>query len=373
MKKKMKKSSILGFGAMAAFAIAAGLMMVAIAGTVGELKETAVAKTADAILASAGVSEEKLISVPVLYYDQKMDACADLYNISGRAAVFQRQFEWTECGYYHSEVETGLAEFYLSDEYLPVATGAGELTSNRGIDFSRWFSAKEGESASYAGVLKMSYRAAGAEFSFTQEEFYPLDAAEFSAGDSVNRDGHNHLFTMNLAVPFTVLKSGDESFMITADDDTFVYLGNELVIDMGGIHGATTGRFRISEEGEVYAAVGDEEMSYTGVRVSDSSIVRIFHADRDSSESTFSIRFSRMNLSIINTELAEKEGEIQVAYDPTDPSYVAPLGETTVFRPDETKGLIILVAIEGFAVKLFTIMFTCVVSRYWRRAHSREE
>ena len=80
-----------------------------------------------------------------------------------------------------------------------------------------------------------------------------------------------------------------------------------------------------------------------------------------------------MNLSIINTELAEKEGEIQVAYDPTDPSYVAPLGETTVFRPDETKGLIILVAIEGFAVILFTIMFTCVVSRYWRRAHSREE
>lgn len=371
MKKKVKKSSILRVGAVAAFAAAVALMIVAISGTVSDMKDAAIAKTADAILASAGVSDEKLISVPVVYYDQKMDACADLYDLEAREAVESRQFEWKECGYYNSEIEQGLADFYLSEDYLPVATGNGQLTSNRGIDFSRWFKATEGLSASYAGILKMNYRASGAEFSFVQDEFYPLDAAEFSKDDAVNADGHNHLFTMNFAVPFTVLKSGEESFAITADDDTFVYVGNELVIDMGGVHEATTGRFYITEEGEVFAGVGEEEMAYTGVKVDGASIVRIFHADRNSSESTFSVVFSKMNLSITNTKLADADSdEIQVAYDPTDPSYIGPLGETSVFRPDETKGLVILATIEGFAIIVLAISLIYAVSRCLRHARN---
>lgn len=372
MKKKVQKASVLSLGAIAAFAIATAAMIFMISRTVGELKETAVAKTADAILASAGVSEERAVSLPVVYYDQKMDECANLYDSAARATVFKRQFEWSKCGYYHDEIEQGLAEYELSEDYLPVATGAGELTSNRGVDFSGWFEAVEGKNASYAGILKLNYRAAGAEFYFAQDEFYPLDSATFSAGDSVNEDGHNHLFTMSLAVPFTVLKSGEESFAITADDDTFVYVGDKLVIDMGGIHGATTGRFSISKEGEVFAAVGEEEMTYTGVRVEESSIVRIFHADRDSNDSVFSIRFSKMNLAVINTELANADGEIQIAYDPSDPSYIPPLGETSVFRPDGTKGLITMIAVEGGVTIVLAIMLIYAVSRCWRRVHNQE-
>ena len=111
--------------------------------------------------------------------------------------------------------------------------------------------------------------------------------------EAVNRDGNNHLFTFNLGVPVRVLADGNEEFSIYADDDTWVYIGDKIVIDMGGVHEATTARFKINNEGEVYSAVNGEEFAYSGVKLTrdTGAIVRIFHADRDSTESVFSMRF----------------------------------------------------------------------------------
>ena len=193
-----------------------------------------------------------------------------------------------------------------------------------------------------------------------KDEFYTLDEAEFSKDDYMNKDGHNHLFTMNFAVPFTVLASGEEQFEIAADDDTFVFLGDNLVIDMGGVHDVTTGRFEIHEDGEVYAGVDDEELAYSGVTLEkdNGSIVRIFHADRDEANSSFKVKFTEMKLAIENTEVAEgsKDMGLQVAYDPSDPSYVAPLGRSLVVRPDGTKGNIVLATIEGTLIVVFAVL-----------------
>lgn len=363
MKQKKNKSQVFGWVALGVLGLGVVLMIFGMSNTVGEIAEKAISKTPDAILASAGVSEEKLVSVPVLYYDQKADECVNLYDASLRNNLFERQFEWMSCGYYNKEIEQGLVEFELDENYLPVASGLGELTPNRGINTERWFKSVESKSESYAGTLGMQYVANGAEFIFTAEEFYPLDEVEFSASDVVNVDGHNHLFTMNFAVPFTVLMSGAESLEVTADDDTFVFVGNKLVIDLGGVHDALTGKFEIHENGEIYAGVGDGDLAYSGVRVErgDGTIVRIFHADRDSSSSTFDVKFSGMNLSVENAKLADNGGdEVQIAYDPNDPTYVAPLGESSVFRPDSTKGLIVMATIEGVMVVVVAILVASV-------------
>jgi len=361
MKKQKNKSRLFGWIALGVFGLGAMVAIFGMSNTISEIREVSVAKTPDAILASAGVSEEKLVSLPVLYYDQKADECVNLYDANLSDALYVRQFEWESCGYYNQEIEQGLAEFELDDKYMPVATGEGRLTSNRGVDFDRWFEATDNKSANYAGTLEMAYSADGAEFIFEAENFYPLDAAEFSKGDFVNDDGHNHLFTMNFAVPFTVLGSGAEEFTIKADDDTFVYVGNELAIDMGGVHEATTGRFVVRENGEIYAGVEDEELAYTGVnvQVGEGSIVRIFHADRDASDSMFDVKFSGMNLSVTSTELAQGEG-VQIAYDPSNPTYVAPLGESSIFRPDSTKGLIVLATVEGVVIVAVSVLMVSV-------------
>ena len=370
--KKAKKANVLGKVALAVLAVAVLFAIVGLGNAIGAIKEEAIAETPEAILASVGVTEGKSVALPVAYYDQKMDDCVNLYEAGNRALLEARQFEWGECGYYNRGIEQGLMEYELGENYLPVATG-GEMLANRGVvgdNFKRWFESVEGKSEAYAGIIKMDYRAAGAEFSFYKSEFYPLDGIEFSAGDKVNVDGHNHLFTMNFAVPFTVIASGEEYFEIAADDDTFVYVGDSIVIDMGGIHGVTAGRFMINEAGEVYAAVEDEELAYTGVTVQsgEGQLVRIFHADRDAGESAFNVRFVGMNLTVTNAEFAEAEGEgVQIAYNPADPSYVAPLGESSIFRPDNTKGLMVMATVLGVLVVVLSV-FTMVMVRFVVRA-----
>ena len=355
-----RKTWVFGVMSVGTFAAVLGLLFWGLSSTISSMKQEAVSKAPEAILASAGVSEDRDVLLPVSYYDQRSDECVNLYDESQNDTLYQRQFGWENCGYYHKEIERGMVGYELSEDYLPVFT-AGNLTSNRGLgDTKRWFTPVDGKSASYVGALKMEYVANGASFSFIRDEFYPLDDAKFSDGDAVNEDGHNHLFTMGFAVPFTVLASGEETFEVEADDDTFVFVGNKLAIDLGGVHDAALGRFVIQENGEVYAASGDEEVAFTGITLNkgEGSMVRIFHADRDADDSVFNVKFAGMNLTIVDTKMAEngKGDSMQIAYDPTNPAYEAPLGQSVVVKPDNTKGYMIIAMIEGVMVVAFSVL-----------------
>ena len=370
MKKVYKKSQIIGGVALVAFAFATVLMVLGLSNTVGEVKEAAIARTPDAILASAGLDDGKIVSLPVTYYDQKADECVNVYDAGAKGALAAQQFEWTKCEYYNKDIEQGLVDYYLNEEYLPDALEGGELIANKGIrgdNFEKWFNEVEGQSASYAGVLQLEYREAAAEFSFYKSEFYPLD----DVGE-LSEDRHNHLFTMSFAVPFTVLASGNEEFEITADDDTWVYVGDELVVDMGGVHNAATGRFVINEMGEVYAGVEDEDLAYTGVQVTagEGAMVRIFHADRDSEDSVFNVKFVGMNLAVEDSKFAKRgeEGAVQIAYDPSDPTYVAPLGVTSVVQPSAVGGFVVAATLEGVFVVVFALLMA-VSLRFMVKLH----
>lgn len=296
------------------------------------------------------------MKVPVLYYSQVADECVNLYDNStvARAALKNRQFEWTDCGGYYDAVETGLVEWELNDEYLPVAVG-GELTTNRGVageNFRRWFKNVEGVSAAQSGEIALSEAGDGLVFEAT--DFQPVEG----------------LFTMSFGLPFMVLANGKEKFEITADDDTFVFVGNKLVIDMGGIHGATTGRFVINEKGEVYAGVEKESLAYTGVNLKEAQegVVRVFHANRDSKSSVFSVRIANMVLNTV-------EGTETVAYDPTNPGYMAPLGESLVVGLNQSKIMATANVVKGLSFGMIAIaaaVIICAAVRYWRRGHNRE-
>jgi len=360
MNRKSKRIYILGGVSLFAFTLATLLAIFGLAGTMAGVSETVIAETPDAILVSAGVADGKKVSLPVVYHDQKADECVSLYDDNLRDALHARQFEWNRCEYVERKVEQGMVGFELNEEFLPVAVG-GQMISNRGVaggGFARWFTEVEGKSKAYAGTLELEYREAGAEFSFYKKEFYPMDSVDFSNGDFTNDDGHNHLFTMDFAVPFTVLADGTESFEVRADDDTFVYVGDKLVLDAGGIHAPVTSRFVINGNGEIYSAVDKEDLAYSGVQVTkgDNLVIRIFHADRDSVESEFDVKFAGMNLTVESTQLASKNGGVQVAYDPMDPTYVAPLGVSKVFRPDKTKDYVVLATVEGVLIIVFPIL-----------------
>lgn len=376
--KEKKTGLIVSLSVLAVAVATMGGLVGGVKGAVDDLEVALTENTANAILASAEVKNETVVSVPILYYDQVMDECVNMYDANSMAAVRARQFEWESCGYQDSKLETGLVEAELNNEFLPVGV-AGELLSNRGMGgdgFSRWFNQVDGKSKSYAGVLNLTYDEKLASFGYRNENFYPLDEINLASGEVVNSDGHNHLFTLNLGVPFRVLADGREEFSIEADDDTWVFVGDALVLDMGGIHDTMVGRFKINEAGEVYTAVGNIEYAFSGVVLEpgEGAIVRIFHADRNSKNSLFGIRMTNMVPNVTNVTLAQSDSGVEVAYDPANPSYVAPLGESLAVGPDNRQSLMTMIMIQVVvlgAMGALVVMSISVAYRYSRRDHSQ--
>ena len=145
MKQKNQNIQIIGGVIIAVFVIAIIFTVTQLSGTVTEIMDTAVSRTPDAILASAGIEEGMNVSLPVLYYDQKSDKCVDMYDTSLSNELKKRQFEWTSCDYIRKEVEEGLVESELDEKYSLVGKG-GKLTPNKGLDdISRWFTEVEGK------------------------------------------------------------------------------------------------------------------------------------------------------------------------------------------------------------------------------------
>lgn len=378
--KKKQTGLIISLSVLFVAVATMGGLVGGVKGAVDDLEVALTENTANAILASAEVKNETVVSVPILYYDQVMDECVNLYEVDSMAAVRERQFEWESCGYYDSKLETGLVDAKLNSDYLPVGI-AGKLLPNSGLGengFSRWFNQVDGKSKSYAAILNLTYDEKLASFGYRNENFYPLDEIDSASSEAVNSDGHNHLFTLNLGVPFRVLADGREEFSIEADDDTWVFVGDTLVLDMGGIHDTMMGRFKINEAGEVYAAVGNIEYAFSGVvlKPGEGSIVRIFHADRNSKNSLFGIRMTNMVPNVTNVTLAQSDTGVEVAYDPANPSYVAPLGESLAVGPDNRQSLMTMIMIQVVvlgAMGALAVMSISVAYRYSRRDHNRAE
>ena len=88
--KQKKKSQMFGVLSVVVFAGALFLSIFGLSRTMTEVKQIAVSKKPEAILASAGVSDNKSVSLSVVYYDQKADECVDMYDISKKVNLEAR-------------------------------------------------------------------------------------------------------------------------------------------------------------------------------------------------------------------------------------------------------------------------------------------
>jgi len=108
--------------------------------------------------------------------------------------------------------------------------------------------------------------------------FFPLDGRGFGnewVAVSDVRKQHNYAFTMELAFEFQV-KAGMK-FNFTGDDDVWVFIDKNLVLDLGGIHEAQSGSFSIDD------VLGAGE-------VGKKHILRVFYAERHSKDSNIRIQ-----------------------------------------------------------------------------------
>lgn len=210
------------------------------------------------------------------------------FNVSGGQPDFE---------HFNGGGTKGLVEATLGSDQKPVYTGAceatnpprttcpdGQMTTSK-ANFDEWYRFTDGVNKPHLVYFFFQATPGQSVITFDSQHFFPLDNGGWQApgvtgGDMpvTGDDGklHNFSFTTELHTKFKYL--GGETFTFEGDDDLWVFMNNQLAIDLGGLHPALRGSVAL-----------DAAAVILGISKGNTYPLDLFHAERHTTASHFRV------------------------------------------------------------------------------------
>jgi fibro-slime domain-containing protein len=143
-----------------------------------------------------------------------------------------------------------------------------------GSSFAQWYNTTANVNLEIPGELMLAETPPGSGISvYDSTAFFPIDGQGF--GNTPGQT-HNYSFTTEIHVRFTY--QAGQKFTFRGDDDLWIFVNNQLALDVGGQHQALEGTIDF-----------DGQAGALGITAGGIYSMDIFHAERQTTDSNFRI------------------------------------------------------------------------------------